>query len=267
MQSKTTTFSLIALCALLSALLFWRVSATNSEKRGLEAHITSLTQDLANARQTATRAPAVTEPPHEAKLPPNPAKPAREIAQLAASSAAIAKLNDDLAIARTRISELESKVLSLAADKAAIAQQRQQDVTASEETCRARIADAQRSVETVQSDLRAAQQRLEIFETENENLRKSQAVARAMTRSSAVPQNQLDDLSRRRDAYLKSLIRRYREIDNDYRSYLRDPQGLHPSDPAILRIQATLSQAEEDLRQIDSLDAKTLLVEKRREKN
>jgi hypothetical protein len=35
----------------------------------------------------------------------------------------------------------------------------------------------------------------------------------------------------------------------------------------LLRIQATLSQAEEDLRQIDSLNAKTLLVEKRQEKN
>jgi hypothetical protein len=62
-------------------------------------------------------------------------------------------------------------------------------------------------------------------------------------------------------------MRRYREIDNEYRALLRDPQGAHTNDAAVFRIQGTLAQAEDDLRQIDSLNAKTLLVEKRREKN
>ena len=48
---------------------------------------------------------------------------------------------------------------------------------------------------------------------------------------------------------------------------LRDPQTGRPDDAAVFRLQGTLAQAEDDLRQIDSLTAKTLLVEKKREKN
>jgi hypothetical protein len=74
-------------------------------------------------------------------------------------------------------------------------------------------------------------------------------------------------LSQRRETYLKNLLRRYREIDSEYRARLSDPQSNHTNDAAIFRIQGTLAQAEDDLRQIESLNAKTLLVEKQRDEN
>ena len=268
MQSKTTTFSLIALCALLGSMLLWRLSAVSADTRSLEARISVLSQELAAAREQRVPAASVTESPVTEK--PTVSKPSAGPSLQRTSTTELAKLNADLATARTRISDLESKVLSLDADKATITQQRQQELAASEETCRTRVAEVQRSLEAAQADVKTAQQRAVLFESENENLRKAQNVApKAAVRSAATaaPEGELDELSRRRDAYLKSLIRRYREIDNDYRAFMRDPQGPHVNDPALLRIQATLSQAEEDLRQIDSLNAKTLLVEKRRDKN
>ncbi len=269
MQSKTTTFSLIALCALLGVLLLWRVAIAGDDKKTLASRVDTLTQELAVAKQQALAAAHQPAAAVEIKQPVAAAPVASDAQQRAASLASIAKLNEDLAAARSRVSELESKILSIDADRATLAQQRQQELTAAEETCRAKIADAQQSLATLQSDLKSSQQRATMFEAENENLRKAQASAvRTVAHSSAPsPEGELDELSRRRDAYLKSLIRRYRDIDNDYRAFMRDPQGPHSSDPAILRIQATLSQAEEDLRQIDSLNAKTLLVEKRHEKN
>jgi chromosome segregation ATPase len=268
MLSKTTTFSLVALCVLLSVLLLWRSGSAATEKSRLESRVSALTQELTAARQTSAPAPPPVEQlPRDAKLPTAPAKPHSESASRAAAASAV-KLNEDLAAARLRISDLESKLLSLEADRAALAKQRQQELTTAAETCRTQIADTQHSLETAQADLKSAQRRVALFESENENLRKSQASAlKTPARASSVPDGELDELSRRRDGYLKSLIRRYREIDNDYRVVMRDPQGPRTTDPAMLRIQATLSQAEEDLRQIDYLNAKTLLVEKRQEKN
>jgi chromosome segregation ATPase len=182
-----------------------------------------------------------------------------------------AQLKEDLAQARARISELESQVLSLQADRASLAQQREQEAAASEVSCRTRMADAQTALESVQAELKAAQQRAALFEAENENLRKAQAApSKVAARSGSSPEGDLDELSRRRDTYLKSVIRRYREIDNEYRALLRDPQqgqGPRANDPAVFHIQSVLAQAEDDLRQIDSLTAKTLLVEKNHEKN
>jgi len=267
-QSRTTTFSLIALCALLGSLLLWRISAGSAETKRLEARISALSQELTAARQQRVAAASAAEAPLAQK--PTASKLSAEPPLPRTATTELAKLNADLAVARTRISDLESKVLSLDADKATLAQQRQQELTAGEETCRARMAEVQRSLEAAQADVKAAQQRAVLFESENENLRKAQnAAPKAAVRSAvaAAPEGELDELSRRRDAYLRSLIRRYREIDNDYRAFMRDAQGQHVNDPALLRIQATLAQAEEDLRQIDSLNAKTLLVEKRRDKN
>ena len=267
MQSKTTTFSLIALCALLGVLLLWRVSAVDPEKKQLEVRVAALTQELLSAKAampapSSVAAAPIATLPSSAPPRPTPERPNHALA-------ALPKLNDDLANARSRVSELESKVLSLEAARATLTQQRQQELTAAEETCRARVADTQRSLESAQAEIKAAQQRATLFEAENENLRKAQAAAhKAATtaRATPAPEGELDELSRRRDTYLKSLIRRYREIDNEYRAIIRDPQAAHPNDAALFRVQATLSQAEDDLRQIDSLTAKTLLVEKRREK-
>jgi hypothetical protein len=261
MQSRTTTVSLIALCAVLAGVLFWRTHS-NAEKKSLEERVAALSQELAAAKKQPRELQPVV-PREQAPI----AAP-RLLPEKDQHAAIVPKTSEDLAAARARVSELESKVLSLEADRATLTQQRQQELSAREESCTSRIADVQRLVETAQADLKAAQQRTALFETENENLRKAQlSLTKTNTKTGAVADSDLDELSRRRDTYLKSLMRRYREIDNEYRALLRDPQGAHTNDAAVFRIQGTLAQAEDDLRQIDSLNAKTLLVEKRREKN
>ncbi len=263
MQSKTTTFALAALCVLLAAFLIGRGASDNAEMSRLTARVATLTHELAVVKQTPAPVPPPAEPPKQTIPAP---KPVAEFTPRTVAAATF-KLNEDLAAARLRISDLESKILSVDADRATLAQQRRQELVAAEETCRAKTSDTLHLLETAQTDLKSAQQRMALFESENENLRKAQAAALKIPAHPSVPDPQLDEISRRRDTYLKSLLRRYREIDNDYRIVLRDPAGPRTTDPAMLRIQATLSQAEEDLRQIDSLNAKTLLVEKRQEKN
>jgi len=265
MPSRTITLPLVALCTVLLVALIWQTNFHAGVEKRDDARIAALSQQLAVAQKNSAPTPRVTpEPPREVRASSGPAQPILDANRQLIASAT--KLNADLAAARAQIAELESKVLSLEADRATLSQQRQQELTASEELCRARIADTQRSLETLQSDLKAAQQRTALFESENANLRKAQSQA-AKTAAPADSATELDELSRRRDTYLKSLIRRYREIDSEYRALLRDPQSAHSNDAAVFRLQSTLAQAEDDLRQIDSLNAKTLLVEKKLGRN
>ena len=50
MQSKTTTFALIALCGVLGVLLLLRASGADPENKALQARVAALTQELASAK-------------------------------------------------------------------------------------------------------------------------------------------------------------------------------------------------------------------------
>ena len=164
-------------------------------------------------------------------MAPSSAAPRPALESVNRAAAALPKLNEDLAAARSRVSELESEVLSLKADRATLSQQRQQELTAGEETCRTRIADTQRSLESAQVEVKAAQQRATLYEAENENLRKAQVSAPKAVTAARASGYHIRGRTRRTFPppryVLKSLMRRYREIDNEYRALLRDPQAAH----------------------------------------
>jgi hypothetical protein len=265
MQSRTLNVILaVSLLALISVPI-WHAHITGAENFALQHRVAELSRDLAVAKMG--QGPCIAPAPRAVSEPASPAKSPQPVQSAPRKDPSVPKLNEDLASARARISELESKVLSLEADRATLAQQRQQELTAAEDSCRSRVADVQRALEAAQTDLKAAQQHAALFETENANLRKAQAQTSKSAASLTSGSSEIDELSRRRETYLKNLFRRFREIDTEYRTIIRDPQGARSNDAALLQIQNTLAQAEDDIRQIDSLTAKTLLVEKRKEKN
>jgi hypothetical protein len=71
----------------------------------------------------------------------------------------------------------------------------------------------------------------------------------------------LEDLNRRREVLLNNMVRRYREVTDQYRTLsLRvqsraDQLGLDPGAGEISRIQTSVQQAEEEFRQLNSLNA------------
>jgi hypothetical protein len=79
----------------------------------------------------------------------------------------------------------------------------------------------------------------------------------------------LQDLDRRREAYLTSIIRRYRDITSQFRamgSMLdsgRDPNASTLSDAALTRIQNAVSLADDDLRQFSELNARAHELQKK----
>ena len=120
---------------------------------------------------------------------------------------------------------------------------------------------ARRVTEAVQAELRAKAERLLKAETSEKLLQERSARAEAAAAKVVVSTKELEDLNRRREAFLTTILRRFREVNDLYRNFTLAAQtrdtpatGLQAGD--LSRIQTTIQQAEDDLRQLQTLNAR-----------
>ena len=82
----------------------------------------------------------------------------------------------------------------------------------------------------------------------------------------------LQDLESRREVYLTSILRRYRDITDEFRAMSgmldtnRDGNSTACSGAVLSRIQSAVNSAEDDLRQVNELNARTQKLEKQLQK-
>ncbi len=119
----------------------------------------------------------------------------------------------------------------------------------------------QRVSEALETELKFKGQRLLQVETSEKLLQDKLNKAELAARRVVVVSKDVEDLNRRREATLLTLERRYREVTDLYRSFSLNMQtrenpgqGLQAGD--LSRIQTALQQAEEELRQLRSLNAR-----------
>lgn len=119
----------------------------------------------------------------------------------------------------------------------------------------------QRVSEALDTELKFKAQRLAQSETAEKLLQEKLAKAEVASKRIAVASKEVEDLNRRREAAVVTLERRYREVTDLYRSFSlnlqtrENPgQGLQAGD--LSRIQTALQQAEDELRQLRSLNAR-----------
>jgi chromosome segregation ATPase len=119
----------------------------------------------------------------------------------------------------------------------------------------------QRVSEALDTELKFKAQRLVQSETSEKLLQERVAKLELAAKRVTVVSKDVEDLQRRREAALVTLERRYREVTDLYRNFSlslqtrESPgQGLQAGD--LSRIQTALQQAEEDLRQLRSLNAR-----------
>lgn len=122
-------------------------------------------------------------------------------------------------------------------------------------------AAARRLGEALQAELRAKSDRLVKVETSEKLMQERLARAEAAAAKAAEPSKEIEDLNRRRDAFLTSLLRRYREVSDLYRNFTLNAQTRETPGGALQagdlsRIQTAIQQAEEDLRQLQTLNAR-----------
>lgn len=116
---------------------------------------------------------------------------------------------------------------------------------------------ARRLGDALQIELRAKSERLLKVETSEKLLRDRLARAELAPAKVAGVSREVEDLNRRREALLMALLRGYREVGDLYRNFALNAQtrdGMQAGE--LSRIQTAIQQAEDDLRQLQALNAR-----------
>ena len=256
-----------AVAAIIVAVALTRravLSNAAAQEDRLRAELRGLQAQLASKAETPKAAPAEPAPrePHAHAAPPQaPAESAAEAEAVARLRASLADANSAVARLDLRVQELETEVAKLRVDN--------QRLTASEADLNENLSSANRAIEAQRRELNAKSDRLAQLEAATQRLR-DEATARNR-RASEFGQlsAQLQEINRRRENFLSSIVRRYKEVNEQYRSMtaVLDSRRQVDASPEPIadvgRIQNAISQAEDDLRQLNSLTAQAVVLEKK----
>ena len=180
----------------------------------------------------------------------------------------IARLDRELAESRATVTDLQAQ-LSASGDQNAKA------LASAQEGLAKQLADSQAQLEDLQRKLEAAlgaadiaRQRAAALEADNTQLKTDTTAVNARAADVAHIISSLQDLDHRRDVYLTSILRRYRDITSEFRAMSsimdtsHDPSSSACSSAALSRIQSAVTSAEDDLRQLNEVSARTQKLEK-----
>jgi hypothetical protein len=256
--------------ALLAAGGLLLTSRHGRQRLELEDRIQALEREIRQLRA----APSVQTPP--APAPEEAAEPRKKDAESPASLEALradyegrlAALQEELKQAVTgadkhdlRAQELEARLQEQLAENKRLA--------ASERGVSEDLSRANRIVNALEAELKAKNERLVQLEVANSKLKDDQGADAQRANELAKLAQELQDVHRRREVYLTSLLRRYREVTDQYRALSAVIDNRRETDVAavsssdIARIQQAISMAEDDLRQVNSLNAQALQIQRR----
>jgi chromosome segregation ATPase len=228
------------------------------------ASIEQLTRDNQSLRdrvaQLERELQAVRLPHPESRAPVDPvrrtAPAAGEEARLE-TVRALAQTQARLQAATAALAELREKTTELEADVARLDEENRKLQSAGEDT-RENLASARRIVGAMEAELKSKSERIAQMEAAARKPREESAAGAQKLRQWSALASELEDINRRRENTLTQLQRRYRDLTDLYRALAvrLDNQRDNPAPltPDLSRIQSTVQSAEDDLRQIVSLN-------------
>ncbi len=191
-----------------------------------------------------------------------------ERAGVAKREATIARLDHDLAESNSNLADLQTK-LTAANDQIARLQSSSDDRLQKQQAdAQAQLDDLQKKLDAAQSAAEIARQRASVLEADNSQLKTDTSSANARAADVAQIVSNLQDLERRREVYLTSILRRYRDITDEFHAMSsmmdssHDPASSACGGAALSRIQSAVTSAEDDMRQISELNARTQKLQK-----
>jgi chromosome segregation ATPase len=251
------------------AVLFWQTSII-SRLQGQLAASAGENAELKRGRDLLARNQAGNPP-----IVPEPSAPRsvrREVgpaatAAVPGSEQQVERLRESLAQATAEVDRLQTRVSDLQGQVESAAVENRRLGAAAEESKKS-VADAEQTVETLRAELTANNAR--VAQLDSLNARMKEEAAAGKQSSSQIQQlvSDLDGIFRRREMYLNNILRRYREITEQYRaisgvSASRDREAAVAASAEISRIQNSITLAEEDLKQINALSAQASRLEKK----
>lgn len=226
-----------------------RLEQENLELRARKAQFEHQVQELQQQLgvESSSLAELASRGGQRSQLPAGTLDAIRMIGQLKESLASANVAAEQL---RTRVAELEGEL------------ERVKDENRTLDTRQSELAEklhgANSVVEAMQAELKGKNDRVVPLQMANKQLREENQTANEKISRVTQSVSQLEDINRRRDAFLTSILRRYRDVTDQYRALaarLENPgEGSAPTGTELSRIQSTISMAEDDLRQLNGLN-------------
>ncbi|MEK7404536.1 MAG: hypothetical protein AAB225_05465 [Acidobacteriota bacterium] len=178
----------------------------------------------------------------------------------------LAKVQAELAAANNSIAELQARINELEASLARTNDENKRLAAAAAEL-QEKLAGHTRVVEALQAELKTRSERLVQLETTNTVLHREHREQAQKGAQVAGLLRELEEMNRRREQYLASILRRYREVTDRFRTLAvraDSPPESRVVDPSeFSRLQSAVASAEEDLRQIGSLNAQAARLQQK----
>lgn len=263
------TVAAVALVLAAAALLSFRLARARDEQAGRLAQLEAQNRQLREAsrdlaRQLEALRQGTAAPPCEPGAPRPPGAP--QPAGVERESPLLTQLRDSLARANSSLAELQTRLESLQADFDKASEQSQR-LAASESDLTERLAGATRVIEALQAEVKGNNERLAQLETTSNRLHQESRAASERARRLLQETRELEEINRRREVYLTNILRRYRDITDQYRVLAvrleTPPESAAPAGSELARIQNAIAGAEEDLRQLAALNAQAALLQQK----
>lgn len=212
----------------------------------------ALRERLAELGETPPPAPTVSRPPQGAS--------SLEQARL------LVKLQQQLSAAENALSEAEGRARELEGQLQR-AQEESKRLAGALEEYTEKLAGQARVLEAVQAELKTRNERLVQLEANNLLLhRQNRQVEEESARLRSLLR-ELEEINRRRENALAAIMRRYRELADQFRALaVPSPEPGEPRTADLSRVQNTLAMTEDELRQLSNLNAQAARLQRQLEK-
>ncbi len=255
----------IALCLVAAVVPAWVVSVRTEKKVDALAVENSRLRARVADLSCTTAPPVISqpEPPQGSPIAPRPPRPSgnpEDAIAIQKLKLALADANASIARLQNRADQAEAQVQAQAVDN--------KRLSASEADLKENLSQVNQAVDALQRELKSSRDRATQVEIAYQKLRDQSGADSKKLADMQQLALELQDIYKRRETYVNSILRRYRQITEQYRSISGVLQAQRTDAPStsstdIARIQDSIAMAEEDLRQLNSLDAQAQLIQKR----
>ncbi len=212
--------------------------------------------------------------PSEAGPAASPSRPgAPDTSELAVRDAAIQQLNRELAEAHADIARLQTQPQNAVQERQEAVAAANEEFQKREREWRDQLDSFKQQLDSARAESEAARERAASLEADNARIKSDGGAGSTRAAELRKALTTLQDLNRRREAYLSSIIRRYREITDQFRAMTatldssRGVESVPFNGIALSRIQNAISLAEDDMRRLNELNSQARQIENKLAKN
>ena len=231
-----------------------RIAQLESENRALQEQIAERDKRLA----------AMGSPTPEPARAPSPNTQSKEPFIRVEDSPAYRNLSATLAESNRQLNEMRPRMAALE-EQIAVTTAENQKLGTAQRDLQTQLDQANANVETLRHDAAAREQRIQQAEEALRKMRTDTAAISQKNTQLTKVLDELEDIQRRREAAANSIYGRYRDLSEQLRTLSLTAQSSNDgaAQTDLSRIQQLISMADEDMRQLRSLNAQAARVNKK----